>query len=71
MFVLLHYAVTKSQGEIPNFSVLIFVVIAIQLKKRQPGFYSFQTPTITKIQTENFGISHLVFSHQLMKPNKN
>ena len=31
MFILLHYLVTKNQGEIPNFSVFIFVLIAIQI----------------------------------------
>ena len=49
-FVSLHQLVTKNQTL--NFFVWIFVVVAIQKKKRQqPGLFSFQIAT-TKIKTK-------------------
>ena len=51
-FVSLHQMVKKPKNQTLNFFVLIFVVVAIQKKKRQqPGLFSFQIAT-TKIKTK-------------------
>ena len=41
----LHQTVTKCN--VPNFFVLIFVVVIIQIKKRQPGLFSFRIAATT------------------------
>ena len=52
-FVSLRQLVTKNQTL--NFFVWIFDVVTIQKKKRQqPGLFSFQIATTTKIKTEKF-----------------
>ena len=68
MFLSLHQPVTLNQ--IPNFFVMIFIVVEIQRKERQPGLLCFWTATATKIKTKKFGIWFLVFSHWCNKRNK-
>ena len=50
--------------------VKLFVAVAIWKKKREPGLISFWIATTPKIKTQKFGVSNLVFSHQLMQQNK-
>ena len=64
MFLSLYQTVTKNKISL----ICILVVVATQKKKRQSTLFSFRIATIP--ERKKNGISHLVFSHRLMRLNK-